>query len=135
MNAKTLFTATVFGLISLFFIRCKSNTKTFQYNSVGWKVTVPADMQTGDSATIYKALTNISSQERRDIPGKLLLQVLEKDGLWLTGPSLVAGIKPMKQGKEWEDVLQVIRSQYTETYNRDYLPKTNVDSLRKARER
>lgn len=117
-------------LFATFSLQCQSSkTKTFHFKSVGWTVTVPAHMNVEDSATTYKDLPHTTGSPSFMYSDKRLLQVLDTGGWRLNGPSLSAGIKPLEQGKDWNEIVQVIRSHYADTYNRDYLPKTNVDSV------
>lgn len=130
MIVKTIYRPVTICAILLLFIQCKSNkTKTFHFDSVGWTVTVPARMNVRDSATIHKALPNTTSKTSFDYSDKMLLQVLDTGGWRLNGSSLSAGIKPMEKSKDWEETLRLIRSKYSGTYDRDYLPETKVDSV------
>ena len=130
MRNTNKYTFLTICLISLLCIHCKSKRKTFYFQSIGWRVTVPAYMHIEDSATIYNPKQpGINNRNYFSAPEKTLLQVTDTGGWRLNGSSLIASIKPMEKEKSWDEILQFTRSEYAGIYNRDYLPKIKVDTV------
>lgn len=146
-------------LISILFLQCKSDTtKTFYFQSIRWKVTVPSYMNIQDSAAIYKSLPkaeesstaipndsivydepyppkekssliNITSRTPINFSEKMLLQVRDTSGWQINASSLSAIIKPLEKGKSWDESLRSMRSEFAGAYAKVYLPKTTVDTV------